>query len=128
MNQLLIIAKTYTNEKDFVNSKEVKEIFEGFQDSVASRVRRTKFIAAYVVATDPAKNYGRAFDVYHHFEIADDKYKGMKRLMKVEVGSSLTSSGFQLATIADGEIFITGCFEKSDANRMTCIKNGWIIY
>lgn len=128
MNQLLIIAKTYTNEQDFVNSQEVKKIFEGWQDSITSRTRRTKFIAAYVVETNPEKNYGRAFDIYHHFEIADSKYKGMKRLMKVEVGSSLDNSGFQIADFkVPGEIFISGCFEKCDANRMKCIQHGWVI-
>lgn len=127
-NKVMAIGKVYTNRTEFLESKEVKEIFEGYNNDMPSRLRRTNFIAAYVVNVDPEKNYGRAFKLFWHFEIIDSKYAGMQRLLEVTLGSCIDNGGFQIAKIIDLDfIILSGCFEKSDANRMKCIQNKWII-
>lgn len=119
--EIFSIAKVYNTFEEYVNSPEIASIYRGYENNLRDlhyRNARTEFIQAFVVETDPEKNYGQSADVYVHFKIADRDLKGMQRLMKVTIHSCLHNSGFQIANIRDGYFSVNEeRFEQSDRNR-----------
>lgn len=92
--------KTYTSWEETYGSPEVKAIFKPY---VAYELERKKqisikystFIAAYVVSTDPDKNFGRSFDVYKHYKTGE----GLIFVKKISAITSLTNYDFQAVEI-----------------------------
>lgn len=121
----LVIAKTFATVEDLIKSAEYNQIFEGYENRHKSNLNRKEFKGAYLVATDPDKNYGRSFDVYEYFIIA-----GLHRLMKIELGSSLDNGPMYPVTLSNVLICIHTdiALEKNEHNRNAARKNKTILY
>lgn len=99
--ETLKITKTYNSLEEMHNSAEYNDIWEGWQGKQTQMKvhERFSFMGAYVVETDPAKNYGRSYDLYHGYIVERD---GMKyySLHKIEVSACLHNGGVQFVLIA----------------------------
>ena len=122
----LPIIKTFTEEEDFYGSEELKRIWKGFQ-GLEARIRvmrKFEFIKGIKVATDPAKNFGRDFDLYRVYKTDD----GMKCCAKQSIHACISNGGMRLAYLWEDEIALTDFYaEKTKSNREAIAQNDLLV-
>lgn len=115
--ETLQIHKTYTDYDEFITSKEIKELFEGYETTLPKKSRvweKSLHLAAFVVLADPNENYGRPFKIYRWYKV-----DGIKMLKEVSISSILTAQPFRQVIIDDKSIqFTDKFFPKEEKVRL----------
>ena len=80
----------YETAEELVESEEFSEAWSGFQgkERDAESIKRTNFITAFKVDTDPKTNYGRNFRLFYVIRNSDN----FRSMQEVTIGKMLSSS------------------------------------
>lgn len=127
MRKLMIEKRLYSLDSLF-QTNEWNNLWNGF-DSSAKKIReismrRCEFLGAYVVKTDPEKNYGRTEDIYYHYKLEE----GLIILNKIEVHTSMDTRPFTRCYVDEKEITVSNeMFGRSKLAREILAKLGYIV-
>jgi len=122
--EIIEVVKEYNSLEDYHASKELKNLYIGYEDSLESKINYDNkntnlfdFIKAFISSD------GKIYKEYIIKEI------GLKILSEEKLGSCVSDSSFDRVNILDGLIIITKTnWSRSIENIKAFVKNDIIVY
>lgn len=119
---ILMASKTWENEDEFYNSKELFGVWKGYENSFNRTMevyKKSKFIKAYMIPTD---EYGvGGYEIHKVYQITE----GLIFIKQCSISSILSNGAFRLVELYEnGFIAKDIYFEKNRKSRDYLNKSG----
>lgn len=110
--EILKISHRFETQEEFLESDAMKEVFEGFQglQNEKNVLKRFEFLGAFMVSRDPKENYGRSFDLYHHYKTSD----GLELIKTIETYGCISDSPLRQVIVFDDSVLLTPDYYRKD--------------